>query len=395
MSLLRRDQVAYGTPQEWLARSRASRLGAPVTSTSAMRNSAYWAALRLRSELIGMLPVDTYRRIAGENIDVDVPSPMSMVQPSSYGAGQPMGIGQWISSTQMDLDRFGNCLGLIVARDAFGLPAVVDPVPFEDAAIHTKGSKVVGYRLGRSDYTTIEVWHERAYVPAGSPIGLSPLAAAAWSLQASLSAQAFAIAWFQGSAVPSGELVWNKGELDAVQAETHKRRFMTAVQSGEPFVHGKDWTYNSFGAKASEAAFLDQQKGAASDVCRYIGVPGDMVDVPVDGSSVTYANVTQRNLQLMVINLNAPIVRRETALSQWLPRPRFVKLNSDALLRMDPQQREQILLSRVAGKVLAPSEERALNNLPPFTPEQIDEMKTLQIIGEPAKQQPKTTGGIQ
>lgn len=395
MSLLRRDQPATGSPQEWLARARSTRLGAAVTPSSAMRNSAYWAALRLRSELIGMLPVDAYRHVASAGVDVEVSKPKSLLEPSSFGAQQPMDMGQWIASTQWDLDRFGNCLGLITARDGFGLPAVVDPVPFEDAKIYTKGGKVVGYKLGGTEYSTLEVWHERAYVPPGSPVGLSPLAAAAWALETSLSAQAFAMAWFEGSAVPSGELVWNKGELSPTQADQHKRRFMSAVRAGEPFVHGRDWTYTAFGAKASEAAFLDQQKSSASDVARFIGVPGDMIDLPTEGSSVTYANVTQRNLQLMVINLNAPIVRRETALSRWLPRPQFVKLNSDAMLRMDPQQREQILLSRVAGKVLAPSEERALNNLPPFTQEQIDEMKTLQIIAATPAAAPKTTGGSQ
>ena len=61
------------------------------------------------------------------------------------------------------------------------------------------------------------------------------------------------------------------------------------------------------------------------------------------GSSLTYANVTQRNLDFLIMHLGPSVVRRERSLSQLLPRPRFVKLNPSALLRMDDETRAAVI----------------------------------------------------
>lgn len=396
MSLLRRDQSAPGSPQDFLGRQRLGRLGAGVTTRTALRHSAVWACLRLRANVISTFPLDSYRSVPNPlgsgTVSLEVAKPASLLTPSSYADGQAQPMTDWLYASQMDLDRSGNALGVITARDGQGLPSVVDLVPFEDAAIKVKDARIVGYKLGRTNYEPRDVWHERQYLLPGVPIGLSPIAYAAWSISGYLSAQAFAIQWFAGGAIPSGDLKFEEGKLTPSEAEIHKRRFMASVASGEPFVHGKDWTYTLIGAKASETAFLDEMNYGVVDVCRFLDVPGDMIDAPPQGSSVTYANVTQRNLQALIWNINPAVVRRETALSLWLPRPRFVKFNTDSLLRMDPAQRALIIAGQVSGKVLAPSEARELDNRQPFTPEQIDELRTLQILSDP-KSAMTTSGG--
>jgi len=364
-------------------RRDAGNPAASVTASTALRNSAVWACTGLRAGLISTMPIDTFRRLPGVGVDVETVKPLVLIEPSSYAEGQPQPIGDWLYASQMDLDRCGNAFGLITARDGLGLPARVDLVPFEDVKVKVRGSRIVNYQFGRTDYTSLEVWHERQYILSGVPLGLSPIAYAAWSIAGYLSAQAFAVRWFAGGAVPSGDLMFNgRGDINPTDAEIHKRRFMAAVGNGEPFVHGKDWTYVPVGSKASDAKFLEQMNYGVADVCRFLGVPGDMIDAPQQGSSVTYANITQRNLQFMITNLGPAITRREGALSRWLAKPRFVKLNTDAILRMDPQQRTQILLDKVQGKLLTPSEARSFDNLPPFTPEQIAELTEMQILAD-------------
>jgi hypothetical protein len=61
-----------------------------------------------------------------------------------------------------------------------------------------------------------------------------------------------------------------------------------------------------------------------------------------------------------------------------------VRFDTDHLLRMDPDTRNGMLLSQL-GKSRAPSEIRAADNLPPFTPEQIQEMKDLGIVPTPTE----------
>jgi hypothetical protein len=54
-----------------------------------------------------------------------------------------------------------------------------------------------------------------------------------------------------------------------------------------------------------------------------------------------------------------------------------VKLNTDALLRMDPEARARTIGSQITNRTLAPSEARALENRPPFTEDQLAEFDRL------------------
>ena len=73
-----------------------------------------------------------------------------------------------------------------------------------------------------------------------------------------------------------------------------------------------------------------------------------------------------------------------TALSTWLPQPRYVKLDTDSLLRMDPDTRAAMFASQIMSKQRTPSEVRELDNLAPFTAAQIQEFEDLGIVAEAA-----------
>ena len=118
-------------------------------------------------------------------------------------------------------------------------------------------------------------------------------------------------------------------------------------------------------------------KYSLSDVARFFGVPADMIDAPVESGSMTYANISQRNLQLLIMNIGPAVGRRERALSRLLPNPRRVNLDEKALLRMDPQTRQTVLASKVSSRQLTVDEARAEDNLPPLTAEQIAQTKNI------------------
>jgi hypothetical protein len=88
------------------------------------------------------------------------------------------------------------------------------------------------------------------------------------------------------------------------------------------------------------------------------------------------------------MSLGPAVKRREDALSRLSSRPRFVKLNTDALLRMDPATRAQVIKTRIDSRTLAPSEARALDDLPPLTDDQLAEFDRL--FGKGAQAQPTT-----
>jgi HK97 family phage portal protein len=369
------------TAEDLLNLAREDRLGGRtvhVTNDSALRHSAVWAALRLRADLVSMMPIDVYRQVQG--LQVEVPKPPVLINPG----GSEVGIKEWMYSTQFDLDRAGNCFGIITERtgvigpDGRGLPGRIDLVELGEVTVRAKGSQISKYKICGVDYDPWDVWHERQYTVAGFPLGLSPVAYAAWSIEESLNAQQFARDWFGAGIVPSGTLKNTNKTIDPKNAREAKQSFRAAVSNGDVFVHGADWEYKPIQAVAQQAQFVEARQFGMSDIARFFGVPGDLIDAAVSGSSVTYANISQRNLQFLIMHLGPAVGRREDAFSRkLLSNPRYVKLKTDALLRMDPQTRAATLAAQINSRTLTPSEARALEDRPPFTEDQYAEFDRL------------------
>lgn len=358
--------------EEQIAARTAERRQTIVTESTALRNSAVWACLRLRADLISTFPVDVFRRV--NDTQVEVPKPRVLVEPG----GERWDYQDWMYASQFDLDRAGNVLGLVTERDGQQRPARIDLVALSDwSVVEKKDTGRILYRVGGKEYEPGQVWHERQYVVAGLPVGLSPVAHAAWVISENLSIQQFAESWFGRGAVPSSHLKNSQKRVPSKEAETIKQRFKASVAVGEPFVSGVDWEYRPLQAEAMGMEWLEDRKFSLTDIARFFGCPSDLIDAAISGQSVTYANITQRNLQFLIMHLGPAVSRREKNLSKLTAAPRYVKLNTDALLRMDPLARVTAIKTQIDARVLANSEGRALDDRPPLTPEQIDEFNIL------------------
>jgi HK97 family phage portal protein len=351
--------------------SRVGWRGKASTRRGALGQSAMWASARLRADLISTLPVDVYRRVGRHQ--VEVPKPPVLVNPG----GEHVDICEWLYSSQNDLDMVGNAFGVITEKDAAGKPARIDLVARQAVTVRSEKGVVTYWFDGKKQKDPSLVWHERQFTQSGQVLGLSPLAHAATTLQQHQAAQDFAAAWFGGGIVPSGHLKYGKSAVPTKQAESIKARFQLSIENGDPFVSGSDWEYKSTDVAQAQANFIEAMKFTDVEICRFMGVPGDLIDANETGASITYANITQRNLQFLVLNLGASIKRREKALSRMVADPRFVRLNSEALLRMDPETVSKMLGQQVKDRLRAPSEAREKLDLGPFTAEQLAEFKEL------------------
>lgn len=379
MSLLRAafNAQARGlgdTNAELIPQRRLERQGTVnVNSDSSRRNSAVWACQTLRAGLVSATPLDVYRTVGG--VMVEVPKPPVLRMPG----GERVGLPEWLYSSEMDLSSWGNAVGIITKRDGNNLPAEIELQHESTVRAFGCGPHITKWKIGRQDYDPADIWHEKDVTISGVPLGLSPLAYAAYSIGGYLSAQQFALDWFAAGANPKGVLKNSKTEVLAPGvADSVKAKFKEATAAGDIFVTGSIWEWTPTTTTAAGAAFLEEMKFAAAEVCRFYGVPADLIDAGASGSSITYANVTQRNLQFLIMHLGPHYVRREWAFSQYLvQQPRTVKFNTDALLRMDPATRTELLIKQVAGRTLAPSEARALDNREPFNEAQLAEFDRL------------------
>lgn len=374
MSLMFRQTGRSGralgdTPQEIVPgrNDRHPMVGAvDIDSDTALRQSAVWAALRIRANMIGSLPVDLYRRVGNGPGAINVARPKTAFLESPDGEQD---FADWMWATQFDADRAGNTIGLITARDGFGLPARVELAPIDEVTVRCRGPQVKWYRIGGTKYQPEEVWHFRQYRLAGHAVGMNVVTYAAASISGYLSAQKFALDFYRAGGMPSGVLRNTEQEVDPKQSEVMKRRFRAAIADRGIFVTGRDWDWTAVAAEGAAQAYLEELRWGTADVARWFDVPGDLIDAAMSGSAITYANIGQRQTALLVNHLGPAIQRRERNLSRATPSPQFVKLNSDALLRMDPETRARVLLADVQGRVRTVSEVRAIYDLPPLTPE--------------------------
>lgn len=357
-----------------------------VGAKDVLQQSVVWAGCNLRASIVSMMPVDVFGKSGG--VSIQRPTPPVLVTPSTFAEGHPVSIADWLYASQMTLDLYGNNVGVIVSKNAAGLPSQIDLAQPERLSMRVKGGQIVKYEIDGSKLNPAEVWHERKNLIAGVPVGLSAITHMASTVIGARSAQKFASQWFDGGAVPNAVLRNEERVLSPEAAAAAKQSFLDSVRAGQPWASGKDWTYTPVQAKASEAAFIEMLELTSLDLVRYLNVPADMVDVKSDAvGTITYQNITQKNLQFLTVNLGPDVKRREDALSALTPKPWFVKLNRSAVLAMDDAARAEVLSERIKSRQLAPSEARAIEDREPFTEDQLAEFDRL--FGNPNKQTPQ------
>jgi HK97 family phage portal protein len=354
-----------------------------VTDDRAMRHSVVWACLKLRAGLISTFPIDQYRDVLGIQTEYN-PKPPILTDPG----GMKMDIVDFLAATQVDLDRSGNAVGLIVERSASrskyhpkGLPARIELQQASACSYVQRPGKPDFWRIGRDEYAPDDVYHERANVVAGLPVGLPTVLYAALTIGESQSMQDFGLSWFAGGGVPKAQMKNVAKRLEGPDITKAKQWYRDVVNNGDLLVTGSDWEYHMIQAQNAGTEFIDGRKLTDAAVCRFFDTPGDLVDVGAQGSSITYANITQRLLEYLILRLGPAVQRREKEFTKLLPTPRYVKFNTDALLRMDPETRQKVLASRIESRLLANSEARALDNNPPLTAAQKKEF--IELYGAP------------
>ena len=348
--------------------------------SGALSIPAVWSAVRLRANVIGSLPVGVYRdrpdgttqRVTGSAV------PGVLSQPSST-----FDMVSWLHASQLSLDLRGNSYGRIVARDERTyLPTQIELVHPDDVTVSTLRDGSIEYRFGGRTVDSFDVWHERQNEVPGDVCGMSPISAAARALGINLSAEDYGGGFYDEALHASG-LLSSDAPIDETQAKIAKARVLASQMGREPLVLGGNWTYKPLTVSPAEAMFLDVLQYGATDVARLFDVPGEMIEANTSGSSVTYANREQRVQDLLAFRLGPAIARRERALSRLTVRGQYVKLNVGALLRGDLLSRMQAYDRGLKIGAYAMDEVRALEDRPPLTEEQLQQLHDAGLLGAP------------
>lgn len=327
---------------------------------NAQQSVAIATAVDLIASICSELPVDIYSgKGPGRR---EVPMPGYLEDP----AGDGYGLADWIYQLIFSWAYRGNVYGEELSRSSKGFLQQVT-LFYPDCVsgyIDENGTptwQVNGRTVERGFV------HRRVNPVPGQIVGQSPISRHADTIGVTLAASRFGKGWFDSDAQPVGILRNNLAGVDPNQAKTVKQRFMAALKGNrEPVVMGRGWEWETLSVTPEESQFLGTMGYTEAQCARIFG-PGIAEILGYEtGGGMTYANVQDRDIQLLKYAVGRWIRRVERLLFDFLPRPQTAVLNRDALLETNTMQRYQAHQLALGGKPWKSiNEVRELEDLPP------------------------------
>jgi len=206
--------------------------------------------------------------------------------------------------------------------------------PDRMAVIAGKGTIPAGYRYtvnnNHTDFPVdritgqSRILHLKTFHPLNDWYGLSPVEAAAYSIDQHNQAGAWNQALLQNGARPSGALVVrvdgsNGGILSEDQYHRVKvqidEQFSGSANAGRPLLleGGLDWKEMSMTPKDMD--FIEAKNSSARDIALAFGVPPQLLGIPGDN---TYSNLQEARLALWEQTVVPLVTSTTEALNSWL-----------------------------------------------------------------------------
>lgn len=335
----------------------------PYSGTNSLQSVAFHAAVDMMASLVSEMHFDSYRSPDGGLTGrKKIKTPGNLLDPSGDGYG----VEDWIYMLTQSWFLRGNVYGNILDAGPTGMLRQVDLFN-PDCVNATLIDGQVKWTVQGGDVPASRVFHRRAYPVAGNLLGLSPVQAHADELGLSIAATRFGKTWFQDGGHPSGILSNSEADMsDENVVRTAKDRFMGALFGNrEPVVLGRGWSFAQIQVNPEESQFLET-RGYTEGQCARIMGPGVAEVLGYStGSTLTYANIVDRDVEMLKYSANRWLKRVERILSAFLPRPQFVLFDRDSFLDTSIAQRWAVNKTKLDTGAYVINEIRATDNLEP------------------------------
>lgn len=333
------------------------------TVDAALKNAATWACIDVIADAYSRTPFDAVRKQGNTRTPLD-PPPRIVAEPSGL-VSQDV----WLTQVATSILTDGNAFGRVLGTDRDGYPTQIEMLDPSKVTERTTDEGVPSVTVERERlalWPIGPVWHVPGRtILAGSPFGLSPIRYAAKTIGTTLSVEDFSNRFFTDGAHPTVVAMMDQ-DPGPDGAKAIKERIIQATRGNrEPLVFGGG-KLDRLQVPPNETQFLDLARFCIEQACRFWRVPPSMVYLALSGQNITYANVTQNDLQLLKYSLEGYYVRLERAWSRCLPRPVIVKANRNVVLAADAKTRHEVYRSRLDARTMTVNEVRSLEDEPPF-----------------------------
>jgi HK97 family phage portal protein len=340
------ERVIGGVPwQPWTDVRWPFSIGGPTHPSrmyagaeKALALTPLYAGTKILSENAASLPIQIY--IQGDDRDMRYTGPSIFEKPSVEGT-----IFDWMHTAMASLILHGNAWGLITGKDKYGFPTGIEwqnPEYIwveEDKYQPFNPLKAKIFMYGRR-IPRDQLFHVKGFSIPGRIEGISVIRQFAETILNGLVTADYGLSWFEAGGFPTGILQNTEIEVDAEQSSEMREYLKGVLRRHQPLVLGRDWDFKTVTVPPNEAQFIQAMQLNATQIAALLNLPPDRVG-GVRGDSLTYNTQEQSSLQI-IDALRPWLVRLESAFFDLLPRRRYVRFNTDALLKTDLKTRTDI-----------------------------------------------------
>ncbi|OOF50738.1 phage portal protein [Rodentibacter trehalosifermentans] len=352
--------------------SESSGSGSQVTADKALKLSAVWACVRLRSQAISSLPLhlkDSHRKIAGGHplYKIIHDAPNADMCASEFWEAIISNLDLW-GNAYCRINRIGD---RVVSLDLF------DP-QYMSVGRSDSGEIIYKYTKNNVDggeYSEKDVLHFRGFTLDGL-IGLSPIGYQAQVMGLQMDANNAASKAFKNNLKAGGFLKTGERVLNE---EQRKRVREGLSEFGKPENAGK-WMVLEAGMEPAnmsgawinpqDAQLLESRYFGIEEICRAFGVPPQLI-YSTDKSSSWASSAEQIDLNFLTYSLTPVLRRIEQTIARKLLKPEerskfYPRFSVEGLLRADSAGRASFYTAMLQNGVMTRNEVRELENLPPI-----------------------------
>lgn len=348
-----------------------SNAGKSVTPDTTLQLSTAWRCIKLKSRVVGALPIGIHERIAdvgskpakGFWLDELVhESPNADQSPAEFWSGQIACI-----------DLHGNAYARI---ERIGERVVaLRPLRPELMSVYRKdGARRYRYSAatGRTDFAESDIFHLRGFT-LGGDVGLSAVSYGRHTMGLSLAADETASKVFAHGLQLSGFLKALAGTKSTQEQRTELvelfAKFAGSSQSGKVMPLPDGWDFVPLSMSPGDAQLLESRGFNVEEICRWFDVPPILAGHAGKGQTMWGSGVEQIMLGWLTLDLNPLLTGIEQAIVKQLLSPAerktyFAKYNREAILQADSAAKAAFLSTVTQNGLMSRNEGRSKLDLP-------------------------------
>ena len=337
------DDIGWGT---WIGDGGVTDAGVTVDERSATSLLAVYGSATFITDEISTLP-----------ITVDGAPRPGWVDAPAEGLDRIAWLGQIVWSLLLSGNTY-----LAVIGDPMN-PAALEPLDPRKVRVSRDGGRHLYTVAGQP--SRFPIIHIPGRMRPGDLVGMSPVEYARQSIGLGLAAQQYGSDWFASDGNMPGVIQ----AQHPMQPETMRnlaaqwRAKRRAGGKGLPGVLQNGATWQATGVTNEQAQFLSTRAFSAAEIAgqMFLLDPSDL-GIPVDGTSLTYANLEQRNTRRMQVALMPWIRRIESQLSAIIPNGDY-RFDVDSRLRGNTRESYETLQVAIDAGIMTVAEVRDILGL--------------------------------